>query len=392
MSPDKSDKEDEGQRGLTRDRLVSTALELIQHDGLEGLSMRALAERLQVRAASLYWHVRDREELLELLAEAIFESVPRRRLTADWRANVVAMAAALEARVSSQKDASRVLIESPDVLEQSVMFARLKAELQSGGLQVSEAAEVARMVIFHVIAGGSSPRAGTGDSLATSSEVASIAIDTGSRGVVLRTGSPEMQTLIRVPPDQSTAAPAVVRGETVTVRRLRGVGRGEIELNPRRSWRLRVQAPTWNTVLRVDGLDVREIHVDSGAAKVECFLPRPRGVVPIHISSGVVGVALHRPAGSALVAEISTGAVKVKLDDFAIKTSVSNVHWESEGASTAADRYELQISSGAVKIDLDTYTASVPSPSTAAPVAPAGNPASALEILLDGVESRVKSR
>src|SRR5438105_15932831 len=117
MSPDKSDKEDEGQRGLTRDRLVSTALELIQHDGLDGLSMRALAERLEVKAASLYWHVRDREELLELLAGSIFESVPRPRPAAGWRPNVVAMAAALEARGASRKDASRVLLESPDAPE-----------------------------------------------------------------------------------------------------------------------------------------------------------------------------------------------------------------------------------------------------------------------------------
>src|SRR4029077_7430561 len=67
----------EEQKGLTRERLVEAALELIDKQGLEGLSMRALAERLQVKAASLYWHVRDRDELLGLLADAILESVSR---------------------------------------------------------------------------------------------------------------------------------------------------------------------------------------------------------------------------------------------------------------------------------------------------------------------------
>ena len=57
--------EDERQQGLTRERLVSAALELIGEEGIEGLSMRALADRLEVKAASLYWHVRDRRELLE---------------------------------------------------------------------------------------------------------------------------------------------------------------------------------------------------------------------------------------------------------------------------------------------------------------------------------------
>src|SRR5260221_10295356 len=85
------------------------------------------------------------------------------------------------------------------------------------------------------------------DPLATGA-TASIAVDSGSRGVVLRRGE-DMETLIRVPRDPASAAPAVVRGETVKVRRLRGVGHGEIELDPRHPWRFQIQGPTWNTIL-----------------------------------------------------------------------------------------------------------------------------------------------
>jgi hypothetical protein len=202
-----------------------------------------------------------------------------------------------------------------------------------------------------------------------------------------------MRELIRVPHEQAAASPAVVRGETVVVRRLRGVGRGEIELNPRRPWRFKVQAPTWNTVLDVAGLDVREIHVDSGAANLECFLPEPRGVVPIHISSGVVNVTLHRPRGAAVVAQIHTGVLKLKLDDSSTKVVLSDVHWQSEGASNARDRYELEVSSGVADLRLDTYTPKVERvASPAVEPQPTGKAASALEILLDGVEARVKSR
>src|SRR5258708_22888176 len=65
MSP-----EEDGPRGLSRERLVGAALQLINEDGLDALSMRALADRLDVKAASLYWHVRDRRGLLGVLAEA----------------------------------------------------------------------------------------------------------------------------------------------------------------------------------------------------------------------------------------------------------------------------------------------------------------------------------
>ena len=381
--------EEEKQRGLTRDRLVEAALHLIQAEGLESLSMRALADRLDVKAASLYWHVRDRRELVEMLADAILETVGRPRPGGSWRANVGAIAGALKGRVAAQKDAGRILLEVPEALVRSRPYGDLVSDLRAAGLEGAEAADVAVMLMTQVI---TSPVRAEKPVAGRSADPASIAIDTGSRGVMLRAGTPEMVGLIRVPPDQGGAAPAVVRGEQVVVRRLRGVGRGVLELNPTRAWSFKVQAPTWNTVLDLAGLEVRGIHVDSGASRLECFLPRPKGVVPIHISSGVVNVAIRRPREVAVVALAHTGVVKLKLDDFSTRVVVADVHWQSDGAFEAADRYELDLSSGVVDCRLDVYSA--PAAAAAAPAIPgfAGKPASGLDILLDGVEARVASR
>ena len=385
MSP-----EEERQHGLTRERLVSAALGLINEEGLDGLSMRALADRLEVKAASLYWHVRDRSELLGLLAEAILGTVVRPRPGAAWRQNAIATGGALQRRISAQKDAARILLEAPDALERSDTYADLKGQMQTAGLQPAEAGDVALMVMTQVI---TARPPGESRVVQRGGDVASIAIDSGSRGVILRAGPADMQELIRVPPDQSGAAPAIVRGEQVVVRRLRGVGRGEIELNPRRPWKFKIQAPTWNTVLDVGGIDVREIYVDSGATNLECFLPVPRGVVPIHISSGVVNVSVHRPRGTAVVAHVHTGAVKLKLDDFSTRVAIFDVHWQSEGALQARDRFDLDVSSGVVDLKVDTSTPKVERVETAEAEPKAkGKAASALEILLDGVEARVKSR
>ncbi|HVH63090.1 MAG TPA: TetR family transcriptional regulator [Candidatus Dormibacteraeota bacterium] len=397
MSP-----EEEKQRGgLTRERLVEAALALINEEGLEGLSMRALADQLQVKAASLYWHVRDRRELMELLADSILESVSRPRRTQDWRAGVMATAEALRKRVASQKDAERILLEVPEALQRSDTFRDLVGLLTNAGLESTEAADVALMAITYVIAGRAPIDVAP---VVKAGAPASIAIDPGSRGVVLKAGPPDMTSLIRVPPDQATAAPAVVSGETVVVRRLRGMGRGEIELNPRHPWQFKVQAPTWNTVLDLAGLDVRGIHVDSGAANVECFLPAPTGNVPIHISSGVVNVWLHRAPDAAVVAIAHTGAVKLKLEDYSTKVVVADLHWQSAGALETRDRYELDVSSGVFDLKLDaravrperTSPAERPAKPWSRPPASAGKGssanASALEILLDGVEARVQSR
>ena len=385
MSP-----EEERQRGLTRERLVGAALDLINEEGLDGLSMRALADRLEVKAASLYWHVRDRRELIELLAESILETVRPVRGSSGWRSAFTDAEAALKERVARQKDADRILLEVPDALGDSGTFAELKRQLQVAGLNPAEAAGVARLAMVQVI---TAPAPADRPVIKAGSE-ASIAIDSGSRGVVLRAGA-GMQGIVRAAHDRTSAAPAIVRGDSVVVRRLRGVGLGEIQLNPGHAWRFKIQGATWNTVLDAGALDVREVKLDSGAAKVECFLPAPRGVVPILVSGGVVGVKLHRPRGVAVAADVSTGVVRLRLDELSIKAVVTDLQWESEeGASVSANRYQLRISGGAVQVDLDAYTPNMDGVDTGhvAEEQPVGEPASALEILLDGVEKRVSSR
>jgi AcrR family transcriptional regulator len=381
---------EEEKQGLTRERLVEAALAWIREEGLDGLSMRALADQLAVKAASLYWHVRDRRELVELLADAILESVRVPRSSTGWRQSVLDIAAALSRRVAATKDAERILLEVPEAIRRSDVYAQLKRHLEDAGLQPGEAGDIAYAVMVQVI---TERRAPEGPVLKTGA-IASIAIDSGSRGVALSRGSDEMQDLIRVAHSRSSAAPAVVRGKTVIVRRLRGEGFGEIELNPHHPWRFQIQGATWNTKIDATGLDLREIKFDSGAAKAEVFLPMPRGVVPIEISSGVVGITLHRPAAAAVIADVHTGAVRLKLDDYSSRAVIADFEWKSERASAAADRYEIRINSGVVQLTLDT-AASSSSAKVAPPAAepPATTqPASALEILLDGVEARVRGR
>lgn len=60
---------------LSRERIVAGALELIDREGLEATTMRRLAEELGVQAPSLYNHMRSKEQLLDAVAESVFERV-----------------------------------------------------------------------------------------------------------------------------------------------------------------------------------------------------------------------------------------------------------------------------------------------------------------------------
>ena len=54
---------------VTRDDVVQTAIQLLQEVGLDGLTLRRLATELGISAPSLYWHVKDKRELLDLMSE-----------------------------------------------------------------------------------------------------------------------------------------------------------------------------------------------------------------------------------------------------------------------------------------------------------------------------------
>lgn len=52
--------------------IVDAGLELLIEEGLDQVSLRKVAAKLNVKAPSLYWHVSDKGDLLTLIAEGIF--------------------------------------------------------------------------------------------------------------------------------------------------------------------------------------------------------------------------------------------------------------------------------------------------------------------------------
>lgn len=54
---------------VTRDDVIQTAIQLLEEVGLDGLTLRRLAKELGISAPTLYWHVKDKRELLDLMSE-----------------------------------------------------------------------------------------------------------------------------------------------------------------------------------------------------------------------------------------------------------------------------------------------------------------------------------
>ncbi|WEX75820.1 TetR/AcrR family transcriptional regulator C-terminal domain-containing protein [Sinorhizobium numidicum] len=78
---------------LSLERIVAAAIELLDAQGIDGLKMRRLADRLGSGVMSLYWHVNNKEDVFDLALDSVLEyrGPPQIVESQDWRGEVVHM-------------------------------------------------------------------------------------------------------------------------------------------------------------------------------------------------------------------------------------------------------------------------------------------------------------
>jgi TetR/AcrR family transcriptional regulator, tetracycline repressor protein len=96
-------------------RVVQASLELLDQLGLDGLTMRQLADHLGVQAASLYRHVRDKQELLVLVADAVSGEIPLASAEPPWQLRLREAGHAYRRGLRVRRDAARLLASTAPV-------------------------------------------------------------------------------------------------------------------------------------------------------------------------------------------------------------------------------------------------------------------------------------
>ncbi|MCL5736794.1 MAG: TetR/AcrR family transcriptional regulator [Actinobacteria bacterium] len=99
-----------GREPLSRDRICEAALEAIDSDGLDCLSMRALADALGVKASSLYYHFSCKEALLTGVAEFLYRRLGRPPEDGEWDDQVKGTFLQLHDFVRSHPNAAPLLL------------------------------------------------------------------------------------------------------------------------------------------------------------------------------------------------------------------------------------------------------------------------------------------
>ena len=96
---------------LDKGLVTDTALRVLNEVGLEGLTLRAIATQLRVKAPALYWHFKNKQELLDEMATAMYRQMaagPKLAAGASWQQRLMASNRALRAALRRYRDGAKV--------------------------------------------------------------------------------------------------------------------------------------------------------------------------------------------------------------------------------------------------------------------------------------------
>jgi AcrR family transcriptional regulator len=136
---------------LSRERIVAGAVALLDEEGADRLTMRRLAERLDTGSTTLYWHVKTKDDVLDLALDSIFGEFPPPPATASWRADAAALVTAWRAVVLRHPWSAALLnrpMLGPNVLARTEF---LHATLAGAGFTGTALPAAAYALANHVI-------------------------------------------------------------------------------------------------------------------------------------------------------------------------------------------------------------------------------------------------
>jgi AcrR family transcriptional regulator len=129
--------------GLDRGLVVRTALRVLDEIGLDRLTLRSIATELGVQPPALYWHFRNKQELLDemattVMADAVDDLVPP--AADDWREWMAATGRGLRRVLLRHRDGAKML--SGTYLTDDRMFSAMEdalGRMTGAGLSLRDA-------------------------------------------------------------------------------------------------------------------------------------------------------------------------------------------------------------------------------------------------------------
>jgi AcrR family transcriptional regulator len=137
---------------LSRERILRTALDIVDRDGLEAISMRRVGEELGVEAMSLYNHVANKAAILDGIFETVLAELPVAKRSLSWQSALRDRARALRAVLRAHPHAIPIFATRPAVTPASI--AQVEAVLEvlwSAGFSIGDALNTLQAMFAFVV-------------------------------------------------------------------------------------------------------------------------------------------------------------------------------------------------------------------------------------------------
>jgi AcrR family transcriptional regulator len=138
---------------LDQKTILKAAFKLLDAEGLEGLTMRRLAQAMDIQAPSLYWHFENRRALLDAMADALLDPVARDiPPDAPWESAVRQIAHEVRAAFKSRRDGARLFAGTYPVSENVLRAGdAMIGAIRRSGLSPTMAGWATFSLIYYVI-------------------------------------------------------------------------------------------------------------------------------------------------------------------------------------------------------------------------------------------------
>lgn len=136
-----------------RDRIVTAALDALEEKGIEGVTLRSVADRLGVRHNTVRWHIESKARLFELMTDRIIAGCTAAPLPGDWDQRVFELASRYRARLLHYRDGARLVAGVSTYEPNTLDYAEVMISALRGSGATAQVAAWAHFTILYFLLG-----------------------------------------------------------------------------------------------------------------------------------------------------------------------------------------------------------------------------------------------
>jgi len=140
-------------RSLTTERLASATLAVIDRDGLDALTMRAVAKELGMATMSLYRYVTDKDELEVLVVDHVLAGIDLAVPPGDWRDRITEVLSRVRKAVMAHSATVPLLLRHRHAVPASLVLIEAMLAILAGAGFAGERRVIAQRTITAYVFG-----------------------------------------------------------------------------------------------------------------------------------------------------------------------------------------------------------------------------------------------